>query len=30
MDIVIQVTGDAASEAYRASLLRLLDQLPES
>jgi len=30
MDIVIQVTGDAASEAYRASFARLLDQLPES
>lgn len=30
MDIVIQVTADAASEAYRASLLRLLHQLPES
>jgi len=30
MDIVIQVTGEAASEAYRASFARLLDQLPES
>lgn len=28
MDIVIQVTGDAANEAYRASLETLLAQLP--
>jgi ribonuclease P protein component len=30
MDIVIQVTSAASSEAYRASLLRLLDQWPRS
>ncbi len=28
MDIVIQVTGDASNEAYRASFAALLAQLP--
>lgn len=30
MDIVIQVTGDATNEAYRASLEALLDKLENS